>query len=147
MAAEFCLRNISIHARKVLLHPVDLRHGTDGFTSPPTEVVLRIFITLKNPSTSAGIEPANLGSSGEHASPLVHRVRPCILYVRTISCYLYTSAPEAHRMFSLAYVCLTPWIYAYQSRTSKTTSTIYLKAMPTAEHTERQALGHPQYYS
>jgi hypothetical protein len=31
-------------------------------------VVLRIFITLKNPSTSVGIEPANLGSSGEHAN-------------------------------------------------------------------------------
>ena len=55
MAAEFCLRNISIHARKVLLHAVNLRHGTDGFTSPPKEVVLRIFITLKNPLTSAGI--------------------------------------------------------------------------------------------
>jgi hypothetical protein len=62
MAAEFCLRNISIHARKVLLHVVNLRHGT-----PPKEVVLRIFITLKIPSTSAGIEPANFGSSGEHA--------------------------------------------------------------------------------
>jgi hypothetical protein len=37
---EFCLRNISIHARKVLLHAVNLRHGTDGFTSPPKEVVL-----------------------------------------------------------------------------------------------------------
>jgi hypothetical protein len=65
MAAEFCLRNISIHARKVLLHAVNLRHGTDGFTSLPKDVVLRIF---KNPSTSAGIEPANLGSSGEHAN-------------------------------------------------------------------------------
>jgi hypothetical protein len=60
MAAEFCLRNISIHARKVLLHAVNLRHGK--------EVVLRIFITLKNPPTSAGIEPANLGSSGEYAN-------------------------------------------------------------------------------
>jgi hypothetical protein len=47
MAAEFCLRNISIHARKVLLHAVNLRHGTDGFTSLPKEVVLRIFITVK----------------------------------------------------------------------------------------------------
>jgi hypothetical protein len=37
---EFSLLNISIHARKVLLH-------ADGFTSPPKEVVLRIFITLK----------------------------------------------------------------------------------------------------
>jgi hypothetical protein len=65
---EFSLRNIFIHARKVLLHAVNLRHGTNGFTSPPEEVVLRIFITLKNPSTSVGIEPANLGSSGEHAN-------------------------------------------------------------------------------
>jgi hypothetical protein len=53
---------------KVLLHAVNLRHGTDGFTSPPMEVVVRIFITLKNPSTSVGIEPAKLGSSGEHAN-------------------------------------------------------------------------------
>jgi hypothetical protein len=43
---EFSLRNISLHARKILLHAVNLRHGTDGFTSPPKEVVLRIFITL-----------------------------------------------------------------------------------------------------
>jgi hypothetical protein len=46
---QFGLRNISIHARKILLHAVNLRHRTDGFTSPPKEVVLRIFITLKNP--------------------------------------------------------------------------------------------------
>ena len=30
-----------------LLHAVKLRHGTDGFTSPPKEGVLRIFFTLK----------------------------------------------------------------------------------------------------
>jgi hypothetical protein len=69
---QFGLRNIFIHARKVLLHAVNLRHGTGGFTSPPKEVVLRIVITLKNPSTSVGIEPAipvrDLGSSGEHAN-------------------------------------------------------------------------------
>jgi hypothetical protein len=52
----------------ILLHAVNLRHGTDGFTSPPMEVVLRIFMALKNLSTSVGIEPANLGSSGEHAN-------------------------------------------------------------------------------
>jgi hypothetical protein len=38
MAAEFFLR-ASFHIRKVLLHAVDLRHGTDGFTSPPNEVI------------------------------------------------------------------------------------------------------------
>jgi hypothetical protein len=64
MATEFCLRSIFFHA-------VNLRHGTDetdDFTSPPKEVVLRIFITLKNPSSSAGFEPANLGSSGKQAT-------------------------------------------------------------------------------
>jgi hypothetical protein len=54
MAAEFCLRNIT--ARKVLLHAVNLRHGTDGFTSPPKEGVL--FITLKN---RPGSNPRTLG--------------------------------------------------------------------------------------
>jgi hypothetical protein len=28
-----------------LLHAVKLRHGTDGFTSPPEEGMLRIFMT------------------------------------------------------------------------------------------------------
>ena len=32
-----------------LLHAVNLRHWTDGFTSPPKEGVLRNFFTLKNP--------------------------------------------------------------------------------------------------
>jgi hypothetical protein len=66
----------SFHARKVLLHAVNLRHGTDSFTSPPKEVVLRIFITLKNPSSSAEFELANLGSSGKHGTtrPLVDSI-------------------------------------------------------------------------
>jgi len=32
---------------KDLLHAENLRHGTDGFTSPPKEGVLRIFFALK----------------------------------------------------------------------------------------------------
>jgi hypothetical protein len=56
MAAEFC-RRASFHARKVLLHAVNLRHGTDGFTSPPKEVVLRIFITLKIHRPRPGLNP------------------------------------------------------------------------------------------
>jgi hypothetical protein len=56
------------HAGKVLLHAVNLGHGTDGFTSCLKEVLLRTLITLKNPSSSAGFEPANLGSSGKHAT-------------------------------------------------------------------------------
>ena len=52
-----------------LLHAANVRHGTDGFTSPPKEGVLRIFFALKNPTASAGFEPANLGTKGQHATP------------------------------------------------------------------------------
>ena len=52
-----------------LLHAANLRHGIDGFTSPPKEGVLRIFFALKNPTASAGFEPANLGKKGQHATP------------------------------------------------------------------------------
>ena len=51
-----------------LLHAANLRHGTDGFTSPPKEGVLRIFFALKNPTASARFEPANLGTKGQHAT-------------------------------------------------------------------------------
>ena len=43
-----------------LLHAANLRHGTDGFTSPPKEGVL---------TASAGLEPAKLGTKGQHATP------------------------------------------------------------------------------
>jgi hypothetical protein len=40
---EFCL-NVDFHVTfRDLLHAVKLRHGTDGFTAPPKEGVLRIF--------------------------------------------------------------------------------------------------------
>jgi hypothetical protein len=45
--------------------PKLLRHGTDGFTPPPKEVVLWLFIILKNPSSSAGFQPANLRFNGK----------------------------------------------------------------------------------
>jgi hypothetical protein len=40
----------------------------DGFTSPPKDVALRVFIALKNPSISAGLKPATLESSGKNAN-------------------------------------------------------------------------------
>jgi len=52
-----------------LLHAANIRHVTDGFTSPPKEGVLRIFFVLKNPTASAGFEPVILGIKGEHATP------------------------------------------------------------------------------
>ena len=61
---KFCL-NADLHFTfRDLLHAVKLRHGTDGFISPPKEGVLRIFFRPKNPTASAGCEPANLGTKG-----------------------------------------------------------------------------------
>ena len=70
MADEFCLKIPDFHVTFMdLLHTVNLRHGTNGFTSLPEEGVLRIFFfALKNPSASAGFEPANLGTKGQLAT-------------------------------------------------------------------------------
>jgi hypothetical protein len=46
------------------LHAANLRHRTDGFTSPPKEGVLRIFPPLK----IRRFEPANLGTKGQHST-------------------------------------------------------------------------------
>jgi hypothetical protein len=46
---NFALRNISFIRRRVFLECRKiLRYGAGGFTSPPKEGVLRIFIALKN---------------------------------------------------------------------------------------------------
>ena len=43
MSGKFCLNADKHVTFRDLLHAVKLRHGTDGFTSPPKEDVLRIF--------------------------------------------------------------------------------------------------------
>ena len=56
----------------VLLHAVNLRHGTDGFTSPPKEGALRIF----SPEKSDGfgrVWTRELGHQKPARSPLDHR--------------------------------------------------------------------------
>jgi hypothetical protein len=57
------------HNSRDLLHTANLRHGTDGFTSPPKERCAKDFFVLKNPTASAGCEPTNLGNKGQHANP------------------------------------------------------------------------------
>ena len=52
-----------------VLHAANVRHGTDGFTSPQKEGVLRILFALKILTASAGFEPANFGTKGQHAAP------------------------------------------------------------------------------
>jgi hypothetical protein len=64
---NFSLRDVFVHTSKGFLTCREmLRHGTDCFTSLPKEGVLRIF-RPKNPSSSAGFEPANLTYFDKHA--------------------------------------------------------------------------------
>jgi hypothetical protein len=64
------LANVVCHTTQGLLtcHKI-LWHEADGFTSPPKEGMLRIFIVLKNPSLPARFEPTN--PLGPMASTLI----------------------------------------------------------------------------
>ena len=58
MADEFCQKIPDFHVTFTgLLHAVNLRHGTDGFTSPPKEGVLRIFSPWKIQRLRSGLNP------------------------------------------------------------------------------------------
>jgi hypothetical protein len=70
MAGKFSLKMPDFNvAFRDFLHAVNIRHEIHGFTSLPKEGVLRIFFFhLKNPTASAGFEPTNMGSKGQHAT-------------------------------------------------------------------------------
>ena len=88
MADEFSLKMPDFHVTgRDLLHAVFLRHGTDSFTSPPKEGVLRIFFALKNPTASVGFEPAILGTKSRHATsrPPKPLNFPLLLTLRTLN--------------------------------------------------------------
>jgi hypothetical protein len=66
MAAEFCLSVFLSFLKGSFTCRKMLRHVVDGFNSPPNDVVIWIFIVLKNSLLSAAYEPANLGSNRKH---------------------------------------------------------------------------------
>ena len=72
-----------------ILHAADLRYGTDFFTSPPKEGVLRIFFP-KNSTASAGFEPANLGTKGQHATPRPPKPLFLVLTLLNYFFHIYT---------------------------------------------------------
>jgi hypothetical protein len=65
---NLALRSIFVHTSKDSLICLKILHEVDSFTYSPKEGVLRIFIALKSPSSSAAFEPAHLGSSDKHAN-------------------------------------------------------------------------------
>jgi hypothetical protein len=54
---EFCLNTVLHVTFRDLLHAAKLRHGTDGFTSPAKEGVLRILYALKIRRLQPGANP------------------------------------------------------------------------------------------
>ena len=85
-----------VHSR-VLLRAVNIRHGTDGFTSPPKEGVLRIFSPLKIRRRRPGLNPRTWVLKAK-TLPRSHLLLACLLaYLLT---YILT--------YILTYL-LTPW--------------------------------------
>ena len=84
---EFCRKWRISHHLWVLLHAVNLRHGTDGFISPPKEGVLRIF----SPEKSDGfgrVWTRELGYQRPARLPLDHRSRWKMWFSPWIFCNL-----------------------------------------------------------
>ena len=101
---KFCLKMPDFHVTfRDLLHGVDLRHGTDGFTSPPKEDVLRIFFALKNPTASVGFQPANLGTKGQHGTsrPPKPLGPPCYVLSSLLPSSFFFSAISRIDLFQL----------------------------------------------
>jgi hypothetical protein len=84
MVAELCLSVSPFYLKgslTLVTYRRILRHGANGFTFPPKQVLLRIFIALKNISLSV----ANLGSVGKRDNHYTaengNRVRNKYIYI------------------------------------------------------------------
>ena len=79
---EFCRKWRLPRHFWVLLHVVNLRHGTDGFTSPPKEGVLRIFFARKIQRLRSGL---NSRTRVPEASTLTSRPpKPLIIWLLSL---------------------------------------------------------------
>jgi hypothetical protein len=68
MSMHLAYKYLFSYRRDLLTCRKILRHGTDGYTYPLKEVVIQSFIDIKNPLSSAGSEPTNLGSNGKDSN-------------------------------------------------------------------------------
>jgi len=66
-----------------LLRATNLRHGTDGFTSPPKEGVLRIFSPLKIPRLRPGLNPRTWVPKAS-TLPLDHRSLTYNIFIKIL---------------------------------------------------------------
>ena len=90
MADEFCLKMPDFHVTfRDLLHAVNLRHGTDGFTSLPKEGVLRIFSPWKTQGLRSGLNPRTWVPKAS-TLPLDHRSRMEKSYLSSWQSFSYS---------------------------------------------------------
>ena len=84
---EFCLKIPDFHVKfRDLLHAVNLRRGTNGFTSLPKEGVLRIFSPWKiRRRLRPGLNPRTWVPKAS-TLPLDHRSRFYCAYFSVLSC-------------------------------------------------------------
>jgi hypothetical protein len=61
-----CDSNFHVN-RKNILDAANLRHGTDGLTTPPKESILWMFSPEKS-TAFAGFKPAILGTRDQHGN-------------------------------------------------------------------------------
>ena len=82
-----------------LLHAVNLRHGTDGFTSPPKEGEQRNFSPWKIQRLRSGLNPRTWVPKAstlplDHRSRLVFVLKWCVVYI----CIYITYMPASRKM-------------------------------------------------
>jgi hypothetical protein len=100
---------------RYLLHAAHLRHGTDGFTSPQKEGVLRIFSSLKIRRLRPGLNPRTLNTKGQQATPrppkpLYHNVR---LKTRKVYFYyVFCTIRRINRKYPFQHVALPVWLFS-----------------------------------
>ena len=119
MADEFCLKMPNFHVTfRYRLHSVNLRHGTDGFTSPPKEGVLRIFSPWKIQRLRSGLNPQTWVPNAS-TLPLDHWSRMKRPFARLSSTWR-VSYPEkvlfnlvAVKASSYTYTEILVWLYRY----------------------------------
>jgi hypothetical protein len=80
-----------------LFYATNLRHGDRRLYFPSEGRRAEDFYDLKNTKPSAGFEPANLGTKGQHATS--RPPKPCVYIYIYIYIYIYMTKYNTKRLF------------------------------------------------
>ena len=105
-------------AFRYLLHAVNLQHGTDGFTSPPKDGVLRIFSPWKIWRLWPGLNPRTWVPKAS-TLPLDHRSHYCNLLLWFKFCLIKNSLTWIFFLCLALLVCASKSVFSCLSLMSK----------------------------